>query len=123
MADSRRDRRVSAGRMLAATAASVISLTILASPADAQTTHKFLNSFPTTTTNPAGDRPVVQGVDGHGNIYVWQSPGVLAKYGPNGAPSNFSALGSNVLDGAGGHNCATMPADCDRVPSGGFEYI
>src|SRR4029077_8455170 len=38
------------------------------------------------------------------------------KFNSIGEPVDFSALGTNVIDGAGGGNCPTTPADCDQTP-------
>jgi hypothetical protein len=43
---------------------------------------------------------------------------VVAKFDTSGNPVNFSALGTNVIDGAGGLECPDVPTDCDRVPAG-----
>lgn len=42
----------------------------------------------------------------------------LKRFHPDGTAANFSALGTNVIDGAGGGECPTVPADCDKTPSG-----
>ena len=55
------------------------------------------------------------GVDPQGNI-VLLAEGAVRKFSPAGEPVNFSALGTNVIDGAGGGNCPATPSDCDETP-------
>ncbi len=90
----------------------------LGSPAAmADTTHAFVKYI----TVASGGEVEPEGVDDQGNLIVWlNEQHAVAKFDPNGNPVNFSALGSNVLDGAGGHDCLHTPADCDRVPTNGF---
>ncbi len=108
-------RRVLVG-MLAA-----LSLAALVAPsASAEFTHKYLGQI----TLASGTEPQPFGVDAAGNILVWlDDQEVIAKYDTSGNPVNFSALGTNILDGFGGLECVDVPADCDRVPSGRFGPI
>ena len=99
-----------------ASAVCVLGLAILVAPASAQTTHNFLHSF-----NVSGGEPQVGGVDDEGNVYVYKfNSNTVSRYDAEGNPVNFSALDTNVIDGAGGNDCPNTPADCDRVPGGGF---
>jgi hypothetical protein len=85
--------------------------------ASADTTHPFLGYI--NISNGSDPQPI--GTDDSGNIVVWlNDQKAVAKYDTNGNPVNFSALGSNLLDGKGGFDCPTTPADCDRVPTEGF---
>lgn len=101
---------------LAAIAATAV-LWALASPAAANSVHLY----EATWNFPSGSDPSAQGVDLQGNVYVYNiGSRTVEKFDPNGNPVNFSALGTNKLDGAGGLNCPTTPSDCDRVPQGKF---
>ena len=43
----------------------------------------------------------------------------LKRFHPDGTPANFSALGTNVIDGkrtGASNECPTVPADCDEIP-------
>ena len=71
--------------------------------------------------HPAGSRPSPQAVDAQGNVYVYNKGfNSVSRYDPAGNPVNFSALGTNTIDGQGGNNCPSVPSDCDRVPVGGL---
>jgi len=86
-----------------------------ASPAAADTTHKYLGQL----TLASGGNPQPEGIDSEGNIIVWlEDQEVVAKFDTDGNPVNFSALGTNMIDGAGTLECPTIPTDCDRVPAG-----
>ncbi len=78
--------------------------------AGAETTHQFLKSISLPVN---GAR--LMGVDPQGNI-ILLAEGAVRKFSPAGEPVNFSALGTNVIDGAGGGNCPATPADCDETP-------
>ncbi len=95
----------------------------LPSPALADSTHKYLFSFDT----PPGTKPMPTAVDSEGNLYVYnEGTNTVSKYHPDLqnhplTPVNFSALGTNTIDGHGfGEDCPATPDDCDRVPSNGL---
>jgi hypothetical protein len=93
-----------------------LSTTIQAAHAD--TTHPYLGQL---TLEGGGEDPVPVGVDADGNLLIWfESQQAVRKFSPTGQEVDFSALDSNMLDGAGGLHCETTPADCDRVPQNGF---
>src|SRR5262245_17244167 len=69
---------------------------LLPTAAGAETTHKFLKNISLPVN---GAR--LMGVDSPGNIIVL-AEGAVRKFSPAGEPVNFSALGSNSIDGAGG---------------------
>ncbi len=101
-------------RALALFAATTVLMALGSSAATADTTHVFLKDI--TVATGGGVEP--EGVDAQGNLIVWlNEQHAVAKYDTNGNPVNFSALGTNMIDGSGGHNCPTTPADCDRVPT------
>jgi hypothetical protein len=88
---------------------------LVASSANAEYTNPFLGKI----TLASGTNPQPVGVDPQGNIIVYlEGQEVLEKFDPSGNPVNFSALGTNVLDGQGGLECPQVPGDCDRVPAG-----
>ena len=69
---------------------------VMPAAAGAETTHKFLKSISLPVN---GAR--LMGVDPQGNI-ILLAEGAVRKFSPAGEPVNFSALGTNVIDGAGG---------------------
>jgi hypothetical protein len=83
---------------------------VVPASAGAETTHKFLKNIPLPVN---GAR--LMGVDTQGNIIVL-AEGAVRKFSPSGEPVNFPALGTNVIDGAGGGDCPATPADCDETP-------
>jgi hypothetical protein len=106
---------VRARRVLALALALVTFGALTAAPANADITHKYLGQI----TLASGTQPQPVGVDPAGNIIVWlDDQEVIAKYDPSGNPVNFSALGTNKIDGQGGLECPDVPTDCDRVPPG-----
>jgi len=101
--------RRSALMVLAALAALCV-VAVAPQLAGAATTHKFIKKL---------DLPVngaqLMGIDQQGNVVLF-AEGAIRKYNSNGEPVNFSALGTNVIDGAGGGDCPATPADCDQTP-------
>ena len=69
---------------------------VMPAAAGAETTHKFLKNISLPVN---GAR--LMGVDPQGNV-VLLAEGAVRKFSPSGEPVNFSALGTNVIDGAGG---------------------
>jgi hypothetical protein len=81
-------------------------------------THPYVGVFATVAN------PQALAVDqANGDVYVIDvgTQSVL-RYDPSGNPADFSALGTNVLDGAGGGSCPSTPADCDETPQNGFAF-
>jgi hypothetical protein len=102
-------------RLIVAVVGALALTVLLVTPASAATTHKLLGQV----TLASGTNPQPSGVDPEGNIIVFlDDQEVIAKYDPSGNPVNFSALGTNVIDGEGGLECPVVPTDCDRVPAG-----
>jgi hypothetical protein len=96
--------------------ATVAILALSAVPgASAEVTHKFLKSMALPVSGAV--QPV--GVDAQGNIVVL-TDGTIRKFSPIGEPVDFSALGSNVIDGVGGGDCPATAADCDQTPWNGL---
>jgi hypothetical protein len=101
-------------RALTALFAIALAMALGSSAATADTTHVFTKYI--TVANGGNVEP--EGVDSQGNLIVWlNDEHAVAKFDANGNPVNFSGLGTNMIDGAGGHNCPSVPADCDRVPT------
>jgi hypothetical protein len=90
----------------------------VSAPAWAGTTHKFLSSFG-SFQNPQA--LAVQQASGD-VLVVNQEAQKVERFTAVGAPAEFSALGSNAIDGAGGGECPSVPADCDQTPQGGFSF-
>jgi hypothetical protein len=108
-------------RVISLVSAFVVCLAVqlvIVGGASADSTHKFLYAFNT----PPGSQPQPTAVDNEGNVYVYNDgPNTVSKYDAEGNPVNFSALGSNTIDGKGfGEDCPATPDDCDRVPENGF---
>jgi hypothetical protein len=58
-----------------------------------------------------------------GDVYVIDvAAQPVRRFDSTGAPKDFAALGSNVLDGAGAGDCGGTPADCDGSPAGGLAF-
>jgi hypothetical protein len=88
-----------------------------AGSAQATTTHAYIH----TITLPGFADPQPEAVDNEGNLIVWlPQQREIAKFDTNGNPVNFSGLGTNVIDGKGGHECPAVPSDCDRISTNGF---
>jgi hypothetical protein len=83
---------------------------LLPGSAGAETTHKFVKNLPLPVSGGQ-----LMGVDPQGNI-ILLAEGAVRKFSPAGDPVDFSALGTNVIDGAGGGNCPSTPSDCDQTP-------
>lgn len=98
-------------RALVLAAATALLVLAGAAGASAETTHRFLKNMPLPVSG--GVQPV--GVDAQGNILVLNE-GAIRKFSSTGAPVDFSALGTNSIDGAGGGDCPATPADCDQTP-------
>src|SRR5262249_22984606 len=64
--------------------------------AGAESTHRFLKDLPLPVSGAQ-----LMGVDGQGNI-ILLAEGSVRKFSSSGAPVDFSALGSNTIDGGGG---------------------
>ena len=106
-----RRSRIASTAVRAAAVVALIALPALApASAGAETTHKFLKSVALPVNGAQ-----LMGVDPQGNIILF-AEGAIRKFSPIGEPVDFSALGTNVIDGAGGGNCPTTPADCDQTP-------
>jgi hypothetical protein len=86
-----------------------VGFLVFAGVAQAGKVHPFVSSF------PAGTGPQAVAVDqATGDVLVVDvAAGAVLKFDSAGAPSNFSALSSDVLDGAGG---------ADATPGGGFAF-
>ncbi|HEX2097322.1 MAG TPA: hypothetical protein VHF50_08145 [Solirubrobacterales bacterium] len=102
--------RVGAGRVGSAIAVVFVALLVLASAARADVaSHPFLETFG-SAAEPTLNRPAGMAVDqSSGDLLVIDmeatpgaEAGALYRFNADGTPAPFSALGSNVIDGAGG---------------------
>jgi hypothetical protein len=106
-----RASRIGATAVKVATIAALALLpALLPGSAGAETTHKFIKDLPLPVSGGQ-----LMGVDPQGNI-ILLAEGAVRKFSPAGDPVDFSALGTNVIDGAGGGNCPATPSDCDQTP-------
>lgn len=82
------------------------------------TVHPFITQFGAFTN------PQAVAVDqATGDIYVIDvGTETVSRFGSDLLPKDFSALGTNVLDGAGAGDCAITPASCDQTPENGFLF-
>lgn len=93
-------------------------LCVGSSSATAATAHPFVTQFG-AFGNPQG-LAVDQAT---GDIYVIDiAAGTVSKFSQDLTPTAFTALGTNVLDGAGAGDCASSPASCDGTPENGFSF-
>ena len=128
-----RTRKGSPVRKAAAALLAVFALAALtASPASAQKTRLFLETFG-SAAQPSFAFPSFLAVDPSNNdLYVVDSDGghfdtsTINRFKPNGEPDPFPALGTNTIDakpGPGGKPCAEEPASCDDSPQVGFTFL
>jgi hypothetical protein len=58
-----------------------------------------------------------------GDVLVMDSAmDTLSRFHADGTPAPFAALGTNVIDGKGNGQCATVPAECDQTPQNGLSF-
>ena len=107
------------GRALVAFCAAAACMAVGSSAALADTTHVFERYIDI----PGAEEVQPVDADAQGNLLVWRNDtNDLIKVDPNGNPVNFSALGTNVLDGAGSFDCPKTPSDCDQMQTtNGFQ--
>jgi hypothetical protein len=89
-------------------------MALMASTAGAVETHSFLGTFG-TAAQPSFGSPAGLAVDqSTGDLLVIDtSAGTVSRFNPDGTPANFSALGTNVIDGQGLG---------DGTPQGGLNF-
>lgn len=102
-------------------------LALAAAPAGAKQTHLFLEEFevptkpfPFASFNAVRSLAIDQAT---GDLLVVDGRvETVSRWHADGTPADFPALGSNVIDAAGGGECPTVPADCDQTPENGFYF-
>jgi hypothetical protein len=111
----------STARLLLPIVALMICL-VAASPAGASKTRLVEGDFG-SVAQPEFAEPAALAVDqDSGDLLVYDGISeTLSRFHSDGTPSNFAALGTNVIDGIGGGECPTVPADCDQTPNVGFD--
>jgi WD40 repeat protein len=95
--------------------AAILALMAIAIPASATKTHLFKETFG-SAAQPTFTTPRGMAIDqGTGEVLVIEagSPPSIKRYNPDGTPANFSALATNVIDGAGGS---------DTTPQGSLAF-
>ena len=95
--------------------AAILALLVFVGSAAATKTHIFKEAFG-PSAQPTFTTPRGMAIDqGSGEVYVIDagSPPSVKRYNANGTASNFSALSSNVIDGAGG---------ADTTPQGSLAF-
>jgi hypothetical protein len=97
-------------RTVIALAAMLLLALGLPQAAGAETTHRYIKDLALPVSGAQ-----LMGVDPQGNI-VLLAEGTVRKFSSAGDPVAFSALGTSVIDGAGGGDCPATPADCDETP-------
>lgn len=99
----------------------ILAMAMCAAPAGASETHLFEGVFG-SAAQPSFANPQGLAVDqGSGQVLVMDS-GTIQRFNADGTPATFAALGTNTIDGQGGGNCATVPADCDQTPENGLGF-
>jgi hypothetical protein len=100
------------------------AMALTAVPASATKTHKFKETFGSAAQPTFGEARGSAVDTSTGDLLVMDasSPPSIKRYNPDGTPANFSGLGTNVIDGEGTGNCATVPADCDQTPQNGLGF-
>jgi WD40 repeat protein len=90
----------------------------------AATAHPFLETFG-SLAQPTFSAPGPMAVDpSTGDLLVIEKgDNSVRRYNPDGTPANFTALGTNVIDGKGNGECATVPADCDETPANELSFF
>jgi NHL repeat-containing protein len=129
-------KRSRASRIAGLFAALACLSLLFASGASATQTHLFKETFgPVQQPSfPAGfevgrGATALDTIQSSGDLLVLGGPledGTLNRFKPNGEPDPFSALGTNVINGAkgpGGLPCAEEPASCDATPVNGLKGI
>jgi hypothetical protein len=76
---------------------------------------------------PGFGKPIALAVDpASGDLLVVDVEAqTLSRFNPDGTPDNFSAIGTNVINGkrSGAVNeCPTVPSDCDQTPQNGLNF-
>ncbi len=108
------------GTWIAALCASLLTLTLTTTPAQAQQAHLFKETFG-SAQQPSFKGVVAIAIDqSSGDVLVLDSAeGKLSRFKPNGEADPFPALGTNVIDaklGPGSKPCAEEPSSCDAAP-------
>ena len=90
------------------------AMALMTSTAGAAESHAFLGTFG-TAAQPSFGSPAGLAVDqSSGDLLVIDtSAGTVSRFNPDGTPANFSALGTNVIDGQGLG---------DGTPQGGLDF-
>jgi hypothetical protein len=104
--------------------AALTALMVVAIPASASKTHGFKETFGSAAQPSFTSARGIAVDQSTGDVLVMDagSPPSIKRYNPDGTAANFSGLGTNVIDGEGTGNCATVPADCDQTPQNGLSF-
>jgi DNA-binding beta-propeller fold protein YncE len=96
---------------------------LLVSPASAKKTHLFLETFGSAAKPTFSYANGIAVDPASGDLLVIEAhEGRVRRFKPNGEPDPFPALGTNVIDGKGGGQCATVPTDCDQTPKNSLKF-
>ena len=106
---------------LTALLAALVLLLAVAAPAQAKQIRVPQGAFGTAAQPSFGNPQVIATDPATGDLLVFDiSNDTISRFHPDGTPDDFSALGTNVIDGAGGGDCATVAASCDQTPQNGL---
>jgi hypothetical protein len=101
----------------------LLFLLALTSTAQAKKTHLFLEELGGANPPELGNVGGLAIDQSTGDLLIIEvSTGVVSRWHEDGTPSDFPALGTNVIDGKGTGQCSTVPADCDQTPQNGFIF-
>ncbi len=113
------------GIVAAATLAALLCM-VFVSSASAVPVRPFKEVFGSAAQPTFGSAGSIAVDYSTGDVLVVDSEAkTVTRYNPDGTPSDFSALGSNVIDakeGPGGKPCAEEPASCDQTPQNEFSF-
>ncbi len=117
----------------AALVAALALLAFAAAPAGAVTTRPFVEFFGSAQEQALREPKGLVFDQGAGELLVTGkisesigSYGIVSRFDEEGHPVNFSALGTNEIDGKkgpGGNPCAEEPASCDAVPQNELLFL
>ena len=115
------------GSLLGALAVIATVMAFAAAPASATKIHPFAETFGSAAQPSFGWARGIAVDPSSGDVLVMDAGGTpsIKRYNADGTPADFSALGTNVIDGArsgAGNECPTVPSDCDQTPQNGLGF-
>lgn len=113
------------GFVAAATLAALLCMVFVSSASAAQV-RPFKEVFGSAAQPSFGGAEGLSVDQSSGDVLVIDAQAqTVSRYHADGTPSDFSTLGTNVIDakeGSGGKPCAEEPESCDQTPQNGFSF-